>query len=94
MKSFANIALQRKKVFAFTIFKSKTSTSRKMRYFIHHSAGGELMDDVTSLIATAACCPINDDGTITVKGGDGTDILDSLGIALFNDHKAIARQIL
>jgi hypothetical protein len=68
-----------------------TRSRRKVKYFlVTGQQGADALQDITGIIGryTGNGWDCND-GTCHVSGGDGSDVLDSLGIDLFNDHKAI-----
>jgi hypothetical protein len=75
-------------VYVLTVSYSRTSTGRKVRYFLHTP---EKIDDVTGVICRTMDSHYNTKGSghHNVKGGDGQDLVNSFSIYLFGSSKAI-----
>jgi hypothetical protein len=78
-----------KPIFVLTVRYIRGGTGRHVRYLVPTGLPGvEALKDVTGYVARALDRKWNDKtGTYYVKGGDGTDALDSLSIDLFGDTR-------
>ena len=78
-------------IFIVKISQRPNSTSRRVKYFLTTGLPGwHALEDITGLVGRASGKGWNNnDGTFTVKGGDGSDAINTLSIQIFGDHKTI-----
>ena len=83
-------------IFVVTVAHVRNSTSRRVKYFLATGeAGVGGLQDITGKVANALGKEWRDtDGTFFVKGGNGSDAINCLSIALFDDHDAIPVYVL
>ena len=82
-----------KPIFILTVKRPSNSFGRSVRYLLPTGKEGhEALEDVTALICRAGYGTWNEKtGCSNVKGGDGSDALDSLSLKLFGEYDKLPK---